>query len=657
MGRAELSEVASFPVRGDLQGLRGFAVLIVVLYHAGLPMFAGGFVGVDVFFVLSGYLITRMLVEDVRQHGRVDYVGFMSRRARRLLPASMVALAATVLLTIWYYPPIERDEILGAARSSSLQVSNIWFTLRAVDYFGGPAAANPLLHMWSLGVEWQFYVVWPLVVAGAAAWWPRAQMHRGLTGIAGGIGLLSLFACLLLTQISQPWAFFGMPTRAWEFVLGGLVWLHADRWRSLPAAVSALMAVVGASALFFAALLMNDRLLFPGLWAVVPAGGCALLLAGLDGGGAGWMRRSLGGKAMVRMGDVSYAWYLAHWPVLAALAAWSPRPDPAATVVALLVSWAVAVGLHRFVEVPFRRSPPSGLRPRATLLLALCTCIAAAAVVTGLRKHLADAPIDATQARYAAARLDISPVYARGCHVDLPAVQAVLCEGGLPTSARTMVLFGDSHAAHWFPALERLAKEAGWRLLSMTKSGCPAVGVTVVNAILRRDYVECDQWREDALRRIRDLRPELVVISNSGTKKLPDRPWEAGMRRTLQALEDAGARRLVVLRDTPAPGFDVPVCLARAAYRGQSPELACGVPVETALAPGLALADAERRAVASFPGVRWVDMTQEICPGGQCAAETGGGIVVFSDASHLSARRSEALAGPLREALGDWAPR
>jgi peptidoglycan/LPS O-acetylase OafA/YrhL len=657
VGRAELSEVATSPVRGDLQGLRGFAVLVVVLYHADLPMVAGGFVGVDVFFVLSGYLITRMLVEDLRLRGRVDYVGFMSRRTRRLLPASMVALAATVLLTIWYYPPIERDEILGAARASSLQVSNLWFTLRAVDYFGGHAASNPLLHMWSLGVEWQFYVVWPLVVAGAAAWWPRAQLHLGLTGMAGGIGLLSLLACLLLTQVSQPWAFFGMPTRAWEFVLGGLVWLHADRWRRLPAAVSALMAAFGALALSFAALLMNDGLLFPGLWAVVPAGGCALLLAGLEGSGAGWMRRALGQKAMVRMGDVSYAWYLVHWPILAALAAWSPRPDPAATVVAILVSWVLAVGLHRFVEVPFRRSSPSAPPPRVILLFALCTGIAAAAVVTGMRMHLAAAPIDATQARYAAARLDISPVYARGCHVDIPAVQAVLCEGGLPTSVRTVVLFGDSHAAHWFPALERLAKESGWRLLSITKSGCPAVGVTVVNATLRRDYVECDRWREDALRRIRDLKPDLVVISNSGTKRFPAPLWEAGMRRTLQALEEVGARRLVVLRDTPAPGFDVPVCLARAAYRGQSPELACGVRVETALAPGLALADAERRAVAAFPGGRWVDMTQEICPGGRCAAETGSGIVVFSDASHLSARRSEALAGPLREAMGDWAPR
>lgn len=649
--------MSATPLRRDIQGLRGIAVLLVVLYHAGVPLAPGGFVGVDVFFVISGYLITRLLVEEVESTGRIDLARFLARRALRLLPAALVTVLIVALASLAYYPPLERDAILAAARAASLYVANLWFTLQAVDYLGGHAASNPMLHMWSLGVEEQFYLVWPLAVALAAAWWPATGVRRRVAGMVAVLGVASFAACVVLTSTSQPWAFFGMPARAWEFALGALVCLQAPRWRRLQASAAGAFAALGLLAVMWAVLWLNDGHAFPGAWALLPAGGSALLLAALEGGADSRVRRLLGHAALVRTGDVSYAWYLVHWPVLAAVAAWTPRPGEAAVVLAVIASWLMAWGLYHWVEQPFRSDRARRTAARKVLFAALLSTLAVALLLTALRRHQAGEPVDPDQSRYAAARADVSPVYARGCHVDFPATQAVVCEAGPPAAARTVVLLGDSHAAHWYPALDRLAADSQWRLLSLTKSGCPAAAVSVLNAALRRDYFECDRWREDALRRIAEYKPDLVVIGNAAAYGVEPARWEEGTLTSLRALHDAGVRAVAVLRDTPAPGFDVPVCLARAAHRGQSAALACPFDIEKALAASASLAEAERRAVAASMNARWIDMTPAICPAGRCALETAEGLVRFSDAGHLSARQSTALAEPLRQALDDWAPR
>lgn len=649
--------MSATPLRRDIQGLRGIAVLLVVLYHAGVPLAPGGFVGVDVFFVISGYLITRLLVEEVESTGRIDLARFLARRALRLLPAALVTVLVVALFSLGYYPPLERDAILAAARAASLYVANVWFTLQAVDYLGGHAASNPMLHMWSLGVEEQFYIVWPLAVALAAAWWPGRGVRRRVASMVGLLAVVSLAACVALTATSQPWAFFGMPARAWEFALGALICLQASRWRQLPDPAAGVLAILGLLAVLSSALWLNHGHALPGAWALLPAGGSALLLATLEGSADTWVRRLLSHAALVRTGDVSYAWYLVHWPVLAAIAAWTPRPGEGVVALAVILSWLMAVCLHRWVEQPFRSVRAKRVATRRVLFVALLSTLAVALLLSALRRHQASQPVDPDQARYAAARADLPPVYARGCHVDFPATQAVVCEAGVPAATRTVVLLGDSHAAHWFPALARLAENSQWRLLSLTKSGCPAAAVSVFNAALRRDYVECDRWREDALRRIAGYRPELVVIGNSAAYGVDPAHWKVGMRTTLQTLHVSGVRAVAVLRDTPAPGFDVPVCLARAAYRGQPASHACPVDVEQAMVASADIAEAERLAVAASANARWIDMTEAICPAGRCALETAAGLVRFSDAGHLSARQSEALAEPLRHALGDWAPR
>ena len=213
------SERADF--RSDIEGLRGLAILLVVLFHAGVSRLAGGYVGVDVFFVLSGFFITGLLAREVAATGDVDLPEFYARRARRLLPAFLVVLLATVALTLWIYAPIDQPTVASDARAVALQYGNVLFADNAVNYHA--ASANPFLHTWSLAVEQQFYVLWPLLFAligriyGASGVTPRR-----LIAWVTAAGVLSFVVSLWVTKIAQPWAFFGMPTRIWEFALGGV---------------------------------------------------------------------------------------------------------------------------------------------------------------------------------------------------------------------------------------------------------------------------------------------------------------------------------------------------------------------------------------------------------------------------------------------------
>jgi peptidoglycan/LPS O-acetylase OafA/YrhL len=643
-------------MRRDIQGLRGLAVLMVVLYHAGVPFVPGGFVGVDVFFVISGFLITRLLVDELEAHGRIDIAAFLARRARRLLPAALALIALVAVAASWFYPPMERDGILAAARAAGLYVANLWFARRSVDYLGGQEAENPMLHMWSLGVEEQFYLVWPLAIALAAALVPAARVRMRVLRMVAVLSLASLAASLWMTARAQPWAFFGTPFRAWEFGLGALVHLFGERLRALPARRTQGLAAIGLTAVLLGAALLDDHLAFPGTWALAPAAGTALLLAGLQREDDGPVRRALGQRMLARVGDVSYSWYLWHWPLLVAVASWGPDVNAWHKAGVVLASLVLAELSYRGVEQPFRRGTAGRVPARHVLAAALLATVVAALLLTLARRSAANEPTSEAQKRYAAARADIPSIYARGCHADFAVTDVRECTSGEPDARSTVVLFGDSHAAHWYPALERLAASSGWRLVSITKSGCPAVDVTVVNAVLRREFRECDEWRAKALRGIAAMGPALVVMGNSSRYGVPPALWEAGARRTLTALEEGGVRAAVLMRDTPVPGFSVPLCLARADYRHRPAEGLCAFDREAALSAGRAIDGAERRAANASPRGSVVDMSTSICPLTRCPVVVAGR-VRFSDGNHLTATYSAELADELRIALDPALPR
>lgn len=650
MGKAPSAAAhAALHRRDDIQGLRGIAVLLVVLFHAGTPGLTGGFVGVDVFFVISGYLISGLLLGDIARWGRVDLPGFFARRARRLLPAAMVLLCSVMAVTMWLYPPIEQREWLSAARAASIYLSNFWFAGRALDYFAIEAHDNALLHTWSLAVEEQFYLVWPfafvlLTLRRNSIDRVRQKLALGILGIA----VVSLIACIWLTRLAQPWAFFGMPLRAWEFALGAMVVIA--RRRPQTHVVSELCAWFGLIAIAVAALLLREDQSFPGYLATLPAGGTALLLLGVrEREGAVYASRLLALRPLVRLGDLSYSWYLWHWPVLVWTSVLWPGPSIWQVVCAVGLSLALAQASLRWVENPIRRARLGGLRSGHLVAVALSSSMLLALLAWGLMRWPAPADRADELLRFEAATGDRPRLYKEACHLFYFDTEPKLCAFGSTAAEKTVVLLGDSHAAQWFPALEALAIRWNWRLVSITKASCPALYLGTQNPALRRDYVECDTWREHALSHIDAIRPDLVVITSASYYPASPRDRGTALARILARLRGS-TTATVVLRDTPQPGFNVPSCLARAAWRGDSSPTACHFPVESDRVWHKALASAEQEVISGNPSAYYVDLSRALCSASPCEVEQGG-VVLFSDAHHLTASFARKLETRLAEAL------
>jgi peptidoglycan/LPS O-acetylase OafA/YrhL len=345
--------------RPELEGLRAVAILAVVLYHAGVPGFSGGYVGVDVFFVLSGYLITELLLVEVAERGAVDLADFYGRRVRRLMPAGLLLILAVVAAGAagaWGtgFPDLEASAI-GAATYTS----NLHFITASFAYFDAGVEHNPLVHTWSLGVEAQFYVVWPLIIGLVA---PR----RGwLVAAVAGLLAASLAASVVLTKENLPLAFYGLPTRVWELATGAL--LAILRERTLQTPLRGALAIVGLAAIAVPVALYDRQTLFPGWAAIPPVGGTSAVLLAASAGSP--LQRALAWKPLQTLGGLSYSWYLWHWPLLAYVALTPALAGPLWRPAAALAALGVAALSYRFVELPVRRS--RFLRERAGLTLAL----------------------------------------------------------------------------------------------------------------------------------------------------------------------------------------------------------------------------------------------------------------------------------------------
>ena len=358
--------------RADIEGLRAIAVLLVVAYHFKLGPFHGGLVGVDVFFVLSGFLITSLLIRELQSTGTVSLPDFWARRVRRLLPASCLVIVVTVIAARWMFSPVLLKDVGRDAVAAALFVVNIVFARRNSDYLGAQAAAtspSPLLHFWSLALEEQFYVVWPVLVmfAGRA----RDRM-RAITGLIVGLGSVSLLACLWYTKYSPVWAFYLLPTRAWELLAGAALAVIGTRVVRIPEQARAVLGWVGLLGIVVASLVISDSTAFPGFAALLPV---LSTVAVITAGGA--ITRN-GPLTILRAGPLqwvgkrSYAIYLWHWPVfILADAQWGPLNVPQ-RIGAVAIAGSLATISFILVEDPARRSPWFSTQARRGLVIGAC---------------------------------------------------------------------------------------------------------------------------------------------------------------------------------------------------------------------------------------------------------------------------------------------
>ena len=610
-----------------IQGLRAIAVVLVVLFHAGVPGLSGGYVGVDVFFVISGFLITGLIVRELEQSRSVDMLRFYVRRIRRLAPAALLVFTVTAFVVALRLSPWERWDIARAAIASVLYVSNIWFAGLNTDYFAD-ASANPYLHSWSLSVEEQFYLFWPWLIVALFLKLSR----RGLVAGIAVSALCSLFASLFLTAASQPWAFFSMPTRIWEFALGALVYL----WH--PGIRTSALGAAGLGLIVLAAVALDQLTAFPGYAALLPSMGAAMMLLWVRQPDRSVMARALNSRPAAIIGDASYAWYLWHWPVLVLSDTAFAKQGLAMSLVAASMSLALALLTLRLVENPIRYG--ASLRHRAVFASWFALSgLAAGIMATEWRAAKADMASPA-QAHLVMARSAQPRIYSDGCHADIFRREPMDCIYGDGASEISIALIGDSHAAHWFPALEAVALRNGWRLISLTKSGCPAVSVTPFNDRLRRTYEECEQWRELAFQRIEKARPSFVLLGSKSTYKFAGSDWGSGLRKTVQRIEKH-AGHIFVLADVPLPGFDVPVCLGRP---GSDRETSCSFSIVHN-----PMHDVEREHLKNSRAL-YLDFSVHICPAAVCKP-TANGEVIYSDSNHLSAAYSASLAPQLAKVL------
>jgi peptidoglycan/LPS O-acetylase OafA/YrhL len=377
----DTATIAGDTFRPDIEGLRGVAVAMVVLFHAGLVAVAGGFVGVDVFFVISGFLITGLLLRERERRGSISLARFYARRIRRLLPAASVVLVVTAGAAFALVNVLDRPSIMADAIACALSVGNIRFALGAGDYFAAVATPSPLLHFWSLGVEEQFYLVWPLLLIAAT----RTRRPRVAAAIVLGlVAVVSFGANLAVTDLSPGWSFYSLPTRAWQLALGGLVAIAGDRIDRLPRILRALTGWAGLLAVGIAAVVLDSSVPYPGVAAVLPtAGSLAIVATGATPGGP---LRLLASLPLRFLGRVSYSLYLWHWPVfvlvpLALARAMTPAEVSGATAAAVIL----AALSERYVERPFRHgSPAIAARPRRTIAPGLVAIGVVVAIGGGL---------------------------------------------------------------------------------------------------------------------------------------------------------------------------------------------------------------------------------------------------------------------------------
>jgi peptidoglycan/LPS O-acetylase OafA/YrhL len=678
---------ASPDYRRDIDGLRAIAVLAVVLHHLAPTAVPGGFAGVDVFFVISGYLITRIINTAVLAN-EFSYAVFVWRRCRRILPSLGVVLVATLTIGACILTGPELESLARHTVAGALSGSNL-LLFSEVGYFDTSAATKPLLHLWSLGIEEQFYLVWPLLLCVL----PRAQRTRLLC--IGALVALSLMLSENLAYADPSQAFYLLHARAWELGAGGLLALAAPRthtdWATHTARGAQVRAALSCTGLVLTLLAMaqlNATASWPGLSALAPVTGTVLLIVA---GPSAVINRTILSAAPVRwIGQRSYALYLWHWPPLAFLHILAPELQLSAdtqvyiSAALMLLALVLAHLTVRYVEQPVRRLADrveargairaSSLLPYA-VPVASVTVIAAAVVTShGIPSRYGANSDDALATLRAAAADSATSYHAVATRCRLPdSGHATWCwrvSGNGPGIA----VFGDSHAEGVFAAL--VASEPGVPLLLTGRKGCAPIvqdapiaertgeicrrASNLAHATILRDssiatvlliargpaYISGVGFGVDSARPV-------VPVSTGDSLQLRD-AYEAGITRSIDAFLAAGKRVMLVL-DAPELGFQPDECVIGRPFGLRMPREPCALPrtvVQRRNAGYLQLVTALQ---ARFPALDVVDASVPFCDATLCHARRGTRLL-YSDANHLSAAGTRLLFAHLRPRLAARAP-
>jgi len=633
--------------RKDIQGLRALAILLVVAAHAKIPGFEGGFIGVDVFFVISGYLITGLLIKELTSNNQINYLQFYARRLKRLLPALTLVIASSAVLASRLLPPIEQIPQAKSAAAAIFWVSNFRFVFQDLDYFGSQAEENVYLHTWSLGVEEQFYLIWPILLS--LSFWiakHRATLRTALVTSLSLIGVISLSTCIWQTSHDARLSFYLMPFRAWQFCTGGLVFLLADKIAP-PRNLCAVVATSGLLLIIGCTMFLHNSIPYPGVWATIPTFGTALLL--IVGEKKGTIKPLLENRLAQGIGNISYSWYLWHWPVFVLGGLVLPLNDLRNQLLLVATSWALAYISYVFIENPIRFSTWKEDKFGMQIVLALFLMLTVNIGAIQWSKLPSNTKENSTNSPFSTVKFDLPEIYKHGCDDWIQSSDVEICKFGSNDAKLKAVIFGDSIGLQWFPAINEIALKSRWQLLVITKSACPIVNEPFFYPIIGREFTECAEWRAKAIAAIADMSPNLVIIGSAETYNFSLKQWHDGTKSVLQMLAPT-SEKIFLLRATPLLGFDGPNCLAQMnGGRGDiQSQRACRSSYK-AHASSIAW-QGINAAADQYQNVTLVDMNELVCPQESCDAYRDG-LFIYRDGQHLTTQFVRSLTDPLRKML------
>ena len=692
--------------RRDIEGLRALAVVAVLLYHFGVPGFDGGFIGVDVFFVISGFLITSLLLHERTVTDRISIRRFYARRARRLLPISATVIVATVIAGAVWMPVTRLSDLAEEARAAAAFAANLLFAHRGTNYLTAGLDPSPLRHYWSLAVEEQFYVIWPGLIALVT--FRASNVRRRTAWAMGAIVVVSFALSALLTADSPSWSYFGLHTRAWELGAGALLACLATAVGRIPETARAVIGWLGLAGIVASAITFGKVAVFPGWAAALPV--LATVAALVPGDHTSWSpAKALAFEPLQFIGARSYSLYLWHWPVIVIAEAHLLRPltgpEKWAALAAVI---ALAEAGFRAIEGPVRYSRPLNRRPGRSLALGaglvciglmagvmlnaydpslstgvvaaapdaiattvpatapagtdptltLATVLTAPAPVTTYGRTAIPAVVDALANEVVPDNLrpslrsaggDTSAIYGNGCHQFGAAHIRTDCVFGDPNGTITIALWGDSHAAQWFTPLEQMALAHGWRLLSLTQGSCAYIDVTVYDKKNDREFRNCGAWRDAVRTYMREQSVDVVFVSEhygllsaDNHQAISANDWNDHLPALVASLRADGIEPIVI-GDSPDPNTTVPDCVAAHTHHiGQ-----CAASEYNS--EDVAVVEAIR-SITAAAGAGFIEPGEWVCADdGRCPAVIGD-ILVYRDGNHLTDTVTQWIA-PLVDAL------
>lgn len=657
--------------RLDIQGLRAIAVLLVLVYHVWPQLIPGGFIGVDVFFVISGYLITSLLKRELERDGRVSLASFYTRRVRRLLPAALLVLAATLMGSLIFLPVTLWRATGHEIIASALYVENWWLSYQAVDYLALDSAPSPVQHFWSLSVEEQFYFFWPLLLA--FAYWLGRRKGGVLASIAAlGVVLLASLGYSIWSGLAgESAAYFSTFSRVWQLAAGGLLaFMGPARRTALPALGLGLGAIVAA------AVFLSGSVSYPGYIALVPTLGAMLALHGGEAHLGSVATRWLSSAPARFIGDISYSLYLWHWPLIVFYKAKAGAvPGVMAGFCLVAVSLVLAALTKRFVEDRFRHGSAAvpSWRPVGIGLAASFALVAATVLVNGMGGREGEGGgISVDSSSYPGAAVmsqpgqlaepvagqflpqlphvegDVADAYAQDCIQNIQGTDVKKCVYGSPSARLRIAVVGDSHAVHWLPAFQELANQYDVYVEGITKTSCITSGLPVYHQKLKKPYSQCGIWTRNVVSYLNGENFDLIVVSQSPKHRVFGKQARSPIS---QAGEIAGGMaavwsglhsgKLTVIRPTPWQSTLVRDCVA-----------SNDVPYDPCIGKqDVVLFDNALSRFARLAKAPLLDFSDMFCRNGLCPPIIGN-VFVYRDAHHVTGSYMRTLAPVLADRLG-----